>query len=317
MNTLQNIVCTNVLGNTGVAKCVYDPKNIIGAVLVPAGTTYTQTQQAGLLSVLIAAAKANSPTARIFPIKRFIGMESVGSENVLTDDAYGGKSKSRQGKYGWVFQYKNGGIDLHTALMSFDMKEDLYDLLLIDGANNTIWGTTNSPGVFSGFTLELIDVQNISITPEDTMYKIGFYLEDPDEINYRSATYAVTKSTSIIKSLSGLLNIRPIVHTANVSGLVKLQLFNGETNLADVYPTELATAALYTAIARTTQAAITVTSVTYAAATKSFNVQLDASDADYIAVATGGYIDISIGGVTALETALVIGYAETTIGITK
>jgi len=112
-----------------------------------------------------------------------------------------------------------------------------------------------------------------------------------------------------------LIDTEIVVHTAmTAGGLVKLQINDGcgATNLADTYSTELATASLYSAENVATGNAITVTTVTYAPATKTFNVQLDAADTDYPATA-GMLIKITIGDVSDLVTAGVLGHAGTSI----
>ena len=315
MNTFSPIACTTILSNTGLATCYFTPKNIGGAILIPAGTTYTQAQQAALLTVLQDATQANSITSRIFPVKKFKAFEGAGTENVINTDAQGGKTKVRQGKYGFIATYVNGGMDLHTAMMSFDDQQDAFDILFIDTKNNGLFGTKRGTNgnELGGFSMELIDVMNLTMNDgtNETMYKVGFYLEDPDEINFRPAFYGFPKSVSVINSLNGLLNINPVIHTANVAGLIKIKLYSGETDLADVYSTELATASLYDAVNVKTQGAITVTSVTYVAATKTFNIQLDATDADYTALAAGDEIQINIGEVSDMVTAGVVGYGNT------
>ena len=142
-----------------------------------------------------------------------------------------------------------------------------------------------------------------------------FAMQNPDEFNTSWGIVSFDKSVDLLYELNSLIDTEIVVHTAMTSGgLVKLQINDGcgATNLADTYSTELATASLYSAINVATGAAITVTSVTYAGATKTFNVQLDSADPDFPASA-GGLIKITIGDVSDLITAGVLGHAGTSI----
>ena len=104
-----------------------------------------------------------------------------------------------------------------------------------------------------------------------------------------------------------------------LKNLIKLLLTTGDgaINLGDTFSTELATASLYAFKNANTQNGITITSVTYAPSTGTFNVQLDTSDADYSGMASGDYMDGTIGAVSDLVTAGVIGYANASFSTTK
>lgn len=320
-NVLNQLSCAKALSNTGLPTCFFNPKNIEGCILIPKGTTYTQTQQLTLPTVLAAAAINDNIALRIFPIKRFIDFEDQTEDNPTQTFGYGGKEKIRQGKYAWYFMYNNGGMALHTALYSFDGQQELYDVIFIDNKNNCLWGVVKGTNMneLGGFNIEMLDVKNIKLNTgaASTVYGLGFCLEDPDEVNILTAYYQFPTSYKVLSQLSGLKNIQVVVHTPMATGLVKLKLMSAGVDLYDLYSGPLATASLYTATGQATQAGITITSVTATAATKTFDVLVDVLDADYIAVGATGYIDITIGGVAALVAALVVGYGNTQISVVR
>ena len=68
MATLNTLACANDVGNTGVGGCFYDPKNMIGAFLVPKGS---EVDIASLQASLIAKTHHVSPSQRWYPVYGF------------------------------------------------------------------------------------------------------------------------------------------------------------------------------------------------------------------------------------------------------
>lgn len=312
------LACGTAVQNTGLPTCVFNPSNFAGAVLIPKGTTYTATDLLTFKTVLADAIANDNLAERIFPIKTFEGLEDKSTEGVMEETKYGGKKKVRDGKYAWYFSYTNGATSLHKALKSFDNQQDAYDVMFIDRVNNGLVGVTSGEyaTLFGGFDLELLDIPNLKINDGSTgtTYSIGFNLENSDEVNLYIAIVQFESSWSVLRNLSGLKNIEIGIFEglgAGTAGTIKFKLTNGGTDLADYYSTELATSSLYTATNTTTGLAVTVTSVTYVAATKTFNVLLSAVDPDYPAV--DGLITINIGDVSDLITAGVVGYGNATV----
>lgn len=322
-NVLGQLLCNPSQANTGLYSCFFDPKNIEGALLVPKGTVYTATQQLTFSTVLATAIANDTVASRIFPIKKFVDFEDKTEESPTQTYGYGGMTKIRQGKYAWTFKYVNSGMALHKALYSFDQMQEAYDVLFIDNKNNCLWGV--AVGTYGtslgGFNLELIDVKNIKLNTgaAATEYAISFCMEDPDEININSMAYQFAPDYRVLANLTGLKNIQMVVQTAMASGLIKLQFGTGDraTQMYDLLSTQLATAGLYTVTRTDTGAAITVTSATATAATKTINLLVDVLDADYIALGATGFLTIAFGNVTALVAAGIVGYGETSISVVR
>jgi len=315
MNILN---CGNAVQNTGLPTCVFNPSNFAGAVLIPKGTTYTPAQLLAFKTVLADAIANDTLAERIFPIKTFEGLEDKSSEGVMEDTKYGGKRKVRDGKYAWYFTYTNGATSLHKSLKSFDKQQDAYDVLFIDKVNNGLVGVTSGTNatLFGGFDLELLDIPNFKINDGSTgtQYSIGFNIEDSDEVNLYIAIVQFESSWSVLRNLSGLKNIEVGIYDAlgaTTAGLVSLKLTNGGTDLADYFSTELADVALYGVTNTSTGQVIALTSMTYTAATKTFDLLIDDGDVNYPAV--GGLVTITIGTITDLVTAGVVGYGNATV----
>ena len=318
MNVLD---CGTSVLNTGLPTCYFDPKNIYGAVHIPKGKTWTQTELLTFKTVLQDAIAEDSIADRIFPIKTFEDMEDKSSESVMEDTKYGGKRKVRDGKYSWYFTYTNGGTELNRSLKTFDNQQEAFDVLFIDNVNNGLIGVSAGDygTEFGGFNLELLDVPNFKINDgsASTKYQIGYSLQDSDEVNNSISIVQFEPTYNILKNLNGLKNIKMVVHTAMATGLIKFKLMSGGVDLADYFSTELADVALYTSYNNVTGLPIVNASMTYVAATKTFNLLLTVADANYIAAGSGGLINIELGDVTALVAAGVVGYGNSVITVPR
>lgn len=319
----KQLLCSRALSNTGLNSCYFDPGNIEGAVLIPKGMIFTQTELAVFKATLDAKIAHDNIAKRIFPIKRFIDMEDKSEDNPEQTFGFGGKAKIRQGKYAWYFMYKNGGLAYHKSLYSFDQMQEAYDVLFIDAKNNILWGVAgiDDPLSLGGYDLELLDVKNLKINTggATTIYGIGFCLEDPAQVNVYSSFYQFPRTVNILQALSGLKNIEVAVQTPNLLGLIKFKLTtsDGAINLGDVYSTELGTASLWSMIVSNTQQPIPITGVTYDPANGTFDVQLDVTDANYVGMADGDFMDGAIGPVSALIAIPMKGYANAEFTATK
>lgn len=315
--TISNFACAGSNGNTGIPACSWSPSNITGAIMLPKGKTYSKADIASFWSTLQADAKANTASSRIYPIGAFKAMEDNSTEIQIETDGYGGKSFVRDGDYDFTFEYKNG-FCFYQKLRTFHNKGSQFTVVFIDEINNVLWGTTASNGEFTGFSLELLLVPNIKVNTgaAATKYYVRFGLADATELN--DSTYAVAfQSSQKLMQLSGLLDISLTQKSALTAlGVTTLSVkYNcNNEDLGDVYPTEIITPAIWSAKNKATGNAITVTTVTYNAVTKLVTVDLDSSDPDY--PTANGVIVLTLGNVTALEAAGIVGFAGTTIEIT-
>lgn len=98
-----NLSCAGSNGNTGIQTCSWTPSNITGAILVPAGKSYTATDVSVLWTTLQADRANNTASSRIYPIGAFKAIEDKSSDVQIESDGYGGKSFVRDGDYEWMF----------------------------------------------------------------------------------------------------------------------------------------------------------------------------------------------------------------------
>ena len=309
--------CVAGTANTGFSNCSYSPGLIEGALLVPKGTEFTPTQIQSMLTTITDMLANDTKADRAQVIKTFVGMEDKSSEGVYETTGYGGNRKIRQGKYQWQFEYSKGAMCLHKKISTLDNKQDLFDVIWIDTENNCLLGVKSGDN-FKGFALELIDVPNFKMNTgaSDSKYYVQFAMQDPREMNLYSAIVEFDESVNLLSELTSLKDMELSVHTAMTSlGVIKLYVKDGcgSANLADTYGAELDTSTLWTATNAATGGSITVTSVTYASATGTINIDLDSADTDYLA---GGTCTLTIGAVSDLVTAGIEGYSGTSINVT-
>lgn len=318
-NTVLNAFsCVANTANTGFTSCSYTPGLIEACILVPKGTEFSTAQIIDFQTTLQTGLSNNTKTSRYQIIKQFVGMEDKSSEGVYESTGYGGNRKIRNGKYIWEFEYIKGGGCLHKKISTLDNKQDTYDVLWVDTENNCILGTLTESGALKGFTLEMIDVPNFKINTgaADTKFHVQFAMQNPKEMNLSWGIVNFENSVNLITTLDSLIDTELSVNTAMTSlGLVKLNVKDscGGTDLTATYGNELDTIGLWTVTRLSTGNAITVSSATYSASTGTIDLDLDSSDSDY---AAGQLCKISLGSVSAMVAAGILGHANAEIIVT-
>lgn len=313
MATYVNVIdCTTDVSNTGVTNCSYDAANFEGNILLPKGKTFTKSEVAAISATITALITNDNKALRAYPIQRFEGCELKNTESTYRESGYGVSSKTRQGKYGFVFEYRDGAIGLHKQLSSFDGKQGEFDIMFMDAKNNGLAGMSKDGVTFKGFTLDRIDVPNVMFNngTDPTLYHIDFGLAYPEEVNKYMSFVPMPDDVDVMDFV-GLTNINMVVDTelaAVTAGTLNLKFMAGGIDLYDNYSGAIDTASLYTFTNAQTGAAITVTSVTAVPATKSFAVLLDVLDADYPAV--GGRVKAYFGDVSDIATAGMVRFGE-------
>jgi len=311
------VPCITGVKNTKASKCNFTPKNCEKGFLIPSGTSYTHTELLAIAAKLQAQLKEDDKDERIYLIERFVDVEDKSTEATYKDYANGERQKLRDGKYGYRWTYKDGGVGLHSKIKSFDGLQGSYDWVFIDTKNRGLIMVKEGNLGAKGFSLSMIDVPNMNMAtfadPSEFYFELGF--ADSDEFNKTMVFVPFTDDFDFMNDLSSLYDTEIGIHTAMTSGgLVKLKFTtsNGAVDLYDNYNGELDTASLYDAYNVATGAVITITSVTAVAATKSLNVQLDATDTDFPATA-GALVKITFGTVSDIESAGMPGFSEAEI----
>lgn len=313
MATYVNIInCGTSVLNTGVTNCSYDPANFEGVILLPKGKTLTKSEVAAINATLTALIANDNKALRAYPIQRFEGCELKNTESTYRESGYGVSSKTRQGKYGFVFEYRDGATGLHKQLSSFDGLQGDFDVVFMDAKNNGLAGMSKDGVTFKGFTLDRIDIPNVMFNngTDPTLYHIDLGLAYPKEVNNYISFIPMPDDIDVMDYV-GLQNINMVVDTelaAVTAGTLNLKFMAGGVDLYDTYNGQIDTASLYTFTNAQTGAAITVTSVTAVPATKSFEVLLDVLDADYPAI--GGRVKAYFGDVSDIATAGMVGFGE-------
>jgi len=313
MATYVNIInCGTSVSNTGVTNCNYDPANFEGAILTPKGKTFTKAEVAAINATMLALIANDNKALRAYPIQRFEGCELKNTDSTYRESGYGVSSKTRQGKYGFVFEYRDGALGLHKQISSFDGLQNDFDVIFMDAKNNGLAGMSKDGVTLKGLSLDRIDVPNIMFNngTDPTLYRLDLGLAYPDEVNKYMSFIPMPDDIDVMDYV-GLQNINMVVDTelaAVTAGTVNLKFIAGGVDLYDTYNGAIDTASLYTATNAATGAAITITSVTAVPATKTFAVLLDVTDTDYPAV--GGRVKIYFGDVSDIATAGMINYGE-------
>lgn len=319
MATLNALQSASRFGNTGIIAPFTDIKNIIGAIIVPKGTTFAVSS---IQSVLSAGCLNSNPLARFYPVFDFEATKDGSEAKTVQTLATGAKHVVKEGYNDHSFQFVNGGKDLQANLRQFN--GSAWDFFYVDGGE---YGVANSQkligiaGATAGYIQAIptdggfIWTDNFVLNDATKIaeYMIGFVFKQ----KYLNDLMAfVQLPFDAPTTLYGLTSINVAGVTDTTSGSYDLTLTTKTgTNLGDLYATAMAAAGNFTANNTATGLAIAITGVTYNATTKAFVVALNKSDANY---PTSGTITFGLASPTTLNTAGVLGVeGANTVAITK
>ena len=305
MANLNELVCASDVANTGFGNCYLDMQQIVGAFIVPNGYKLTAAELQTLQTTLTADSKVVNKLNRIYPVGNFIQITDNSEDKTIQTFGYGGKKVTKEGSYDWTYQFTDGGLCLLKALRSFN-SNGKWSVLFYD-ANFNLFGTTGSEeGALYGIPTEMIWAAPWK--PNDgtntAMYSIQFNFQ-PRFINEDLGFFA---AGSYLTEITGLQDVVLTKNTwVEATGVANVTVASKcGTNLGEVYPSELAATGVWTAVNAVTGAAITITSVAYVSATKTFNVTIDTADGDFPAGTQGVLLNLAANSV--LEAASIIGF---------
>jgi len=275
MTVINNPNCILKAGNTGVPECTIDPKEIIGAILIPAtlALTTTDIETTGLVSVLQTKSILEAVSARVFPFYGFEEIADNSEDIVKVTRGYGNTRVTRDGKYNWTFTFTEGGVMYNKELRKFNFVQDR-KVLFVDKTNN-IWGVSDGAAGMKGISLDYVHFKpwkvNDASTPTSMMVEFG--MANASELN--DEVVFVATGENLPEVLKGCLDVTLTkIASAATTITIKLATKYGQVDLYDFYSTEIAANAAWLV----TKAGVVVTPVSTAAvaATKSWLITLTA-----------------------------------------
>ncbi len=314
---LNNFSCiSDNCGNTGMSTCTFKPGFTGGLILGTKGKVYTKAEIAAIVTTLQAAAADDSPANRIYPIKPFTTVEAADSEAVY-ETAGQSTFFVKDGKLGL-----NARIDESECLWKkhrkFNDKQNSYDAIIIDTTNNSFQGVKVAGG-WKGYTLDQIAVpqpkQATTSNVYHHMFKVVFkYISEFEN----SAHIQLDSSLNVLDVVNGLIDFN-FVETAELTnaGVYSAKLMGGcgTANLGDLFATELADPALFTANIDATGVAVTIASITYSTATEAFTFTFTLPLVGVLPV--GGTFTVNAVAPSDLAAADVPGYSGCSIQLTR
>lgn len=311
MSKLNQLVCANNVANLGFGSCFLDLEQIIGAFIVPNGFSLDSADLADIQTALAAATKVSVKLNRAYPVHNFLQVNSNTEDKTVQNFNYGGKKVVKEGDYDWTFEFTEGGLCLLKSLRSFN-GTGKWSVIFYD-SKFRLFGTTGSEeGSLYAIPLKVLWAN--PWTPNDGTKTAMYAVQMVFEPRFINEDLAYAEADSYLTDILGLQDIIIVKNSWNQgTGVVNVSLFSRcGTNMYEVFPTELAATAVYSAANASTGGAITVSSAAGVAATKSFNVTLSIADPDFPAGTEGILFDLAAiatlesNGITGYESAGVI-----------
>lgn len=316
MASLFGIECEIIGNNTGRPDCDVELGRIDGlfAIRTNKGFDMSTTTSENIYALLTAAAAANDPADRIYPI--FPGFEQTadnGEERTQATAAGTGNTQTlRDAKKGWTWT-SWAGLCAYSAIEGFNKQHRNYDFFAVTDTNQLIAikrGTEAQGLRFSDFFVSPYNERADDAAPNFTM---SARIQRTEEWR-KSLMVFVPAGGEDLHEIPGLFDAQPNNYqNANplaVAGTIKIGVTagcgggDGSTNLVELYETILEDTDNWVVSNATTKAVITLTSIT-ASSDKSHLVFVMPTTSPYVA---GQGVKFQLAGVTILDTAGMPGY---------
>lgn len=296
--------CGSSGSNTGVDKCPLFIQKVAGFFLADSSFKITDanlSSDATLYAALLAAANADNPNVRIFPVHGLLEVNDGTGDPTVKTYGYGSEVVTQEGNYSWTFTFRKGGICLNNALREFngtDVRPIFYD------SSFTLFGWKQGQDM-KGVPLNDFYTAPWKVAtgaePMGTTVKFNFL---PHYINKQIGFYKIEDFAP--ESISGLqnANLRQTGVQAKPTYKVKVTTGCSGIDLFELYKTELSSALLWRATNKSDGSDITITAVGQDANIKGFTVTLDSADANYPAI---GSILLNLAPISVLTAAGVTG----------
>lgn len=256
MTALNAFNCIPQGGNTAVSNCAIDIKSIRGAIILPAGTSFSAASlatEATFLAALQVATYAIK-SARAFPLHNFEEIKDDSEQPKFDTLGYGNEALVREPFYKWMFQLIKGGFCLLKQLRKFNNQN--VDVLFVDEdgllfglmVNGTLQGIPTSYVYASPFKVNdgnKVTQYNIKFTFKPNFIdNIGFVQLNPGDFG------SVQGLSDVVLSSGGarVTVVSKIVGNYSCGGL----------NLWETFGAALADASLWVAIDGITGLPLTV-----------------------------------------------------------
>lgn len=250
MEGLNKIFCGSDVKNTGICECFFDPALIDGAIFVPLKKVFTEAELADLsIQTTLETAARTIKADRIYPLGPFEAITDNTEDPTRQTFGYGTVKTVREGKYNWLFQFINGGLNLSNALRSFNGLTGKYGWLLKE-SKNTLIGTSKKDvnGNWGMAAITLADYYARPWRPSDGTNVTNYGVEvsfDPIYINEKIAFKRVNIDSYLLSEFTGLEDIKLTLVAAVEGGTtieVSAETDCGSTDVYDLYSEEMAQA---------------------------------------------------------------------------
>jgi hypothetical protein len=246
MEGLNRIFCGTDAKNTGICDCFFDPKLMIGAILVPKNKVFTEAELLDdviqdTLETLVMTTKKN----RIYVIQGFVAITDSSEEPTNETFGYGTIEPVKEGHYNWIFNYRKGGVNLSNALRTFNGLTGKYSVIFIENQNHLL-GTSkkdvNGNDGLAGIPLEVLYTFPWKANSGTNLaaYRTQFNFL-PNYINEGIAFKKVSQTKYILQELVGLEDIK-LTDAGGVGASQTITAVTdcGSTDLYDLFADEFA-----------------------------------------------------------------------------
>ena len=305
----NDLSCESSKRNVGFGSCVVDLGTFAGFIFSDSPKVWTDAELEDPLATLQEMIAADDKSVRFFPINDVFQWTDNSEDVTIQTSDLGKKVFVKDGDYDWTSQHTKGALCLLEAIQSHNGYVYMHYIAKpgsLGGSKAKLLGT-NQNGSFATIPVLLHALKWKMATGSAVAEYLVRHIIDNAYLNNGNLAYKEMNLGDLL-ALQGLQDLQIVVNSFNdTTGVVNISIKTacGGANVGATHNAEFANIARYSAQNAETGGAIGITSATYFANNKTFDVTLDTGDADY---PEDGNIDFDLVGTAALRAAGIEGY---------
>lgn len=264
MAGLNELVCSEKWGNTGIADCRLIPAYFTGMFLGLSQLSINENDAKDIKSALEALVNEDNYRDRAYPIHYFKNLEDGSEDDTVDEFGYGGSAFVREGMYDWTFRLGKPSLCQQRSLRTFNGKT-LYAYFY--DAEGRIYGINNQAGdELLMMPLDSFTAQKFTLSDGSgaTAFNINVKVQ-PGYLNDNVSFVDASSQNVMLESIAGIRDVLFQVVSGGGTDTVVLKARGCGNEALEVFENELAATAAWRARKLSDGSPVVVSSVSISA----------------------------------------------------
>lgn len=263
MAGLNELVCSEKWGNTGISECRLVPAHFVGMFIALSQLSISEANASDIGTALEAMANDDDYRKRAYPISYFVNLDDGSEDDTVDEFGYGGSAFVREGMYNWTFRLGKPSLCQQRSLRTFNRKTVyayFYD------AEGRIYGINSPDGdALLMMPLDSFTAQKFTLSDGSTATAFSINVQvKPKYLNDNVAFVNAASQNVMLETIAGIRDVMFKIVSGAGTDTVILEARGCGAEVLEVFEAELAAPAAWRARDLSTGVAVVVSTASIA-----------------------------------------------------